>query len=150
MKKFFPLFAVIIVLVLAVCSFHIIPTGYTGVKTSFGQIQKTTIQSGKLNFCMLITKPSSRSPLHRKMQIRRRSRVKPPLPSSGVEAVDRNRSAIERRGSRGQNGQTDDLHFSTRMGGNFWTANHKYCTGWHFAAGALCRKLGCTPAGSRN
>ena len=63
MKKFFPLFAVIIVLVLAVCSFHIIPTGYTGVKTSFGQIQKTTIQSGKLNFCMLITKPSSRSPL---------------------------------------------------------------------------------------
>lgn len=52
--------------------------------------------------------------------------------------------------SRGQNGQTDDLHFSTRMGGNFWTANHKYCTGWHFAAGALCRKLGCTPAGSRN
>ena len=60
MKKFFPLFAVIIVLVLAVCSFHIIPTGYTGVKTSFGQIQKTTIQSGKLNFCMLITKPSSR------------------------------------------------------------------------------------------
>lgn len=52
MKKFFPLFAVIIVLVLAVCSFHIIPTGYTGVKTSFGQIQKTTIQSGKLNFCI--------------------------------------------------------------------------------------------------
>ena len=42
MKKIFPLFAVIIVLVLAVCSFHIIPTGYTGVKTSFGQIQKTT------------------------------------------------------------------------------------------------------------
>ena len=38
MKKIFPLFAVIIVLVLAVCSFHIIPTGYTGVKTSFGQI----------------------------------------------------------------------------------------------------------------
>lgn len=46
MKKIFPLFAVIIVLVLAVCSFHIIPTGYTGVKTSFGQIQETTIQSG--------------------------------------------------------------------------------------------------------
>lgn len=40
MKKIFPLFAVIIVLVLAVCSFHIIPTGYTGVKTSFGQIQE--------------------------------------------------------------------------------------------------------------
>ena len=43
MKKIFPLFAVIIVLVLAVCSFHIIPTGYTGVKTSFGQIQKTSL-----------------------------------------------------------------------------------------------------------
>ena len=52
MKKIFPLFAVIIVLVLAICSFHIIPTGYTGVKTSFGQIQETTIQSGKLNFCI--------------------------------------------------------------------------------------------------
>ena len=52
MKKIFPLFAVIIVLVLAVCSFSIIPTGYTGVKTSFGQIQETTIQSGKLNFCI--------------------------------------------------------------------------------------------------
>ena len=52
MKKIFPLFAVIIVLVLAVCSFHIIPTGYTGVKTSFGQIKETTIQSGKLNFCI--------------------------------------------------------------------------------------------------
>ena len=52
MKKIFPLFAVIIVLVLAICSFSIIPTGYTGVKTSFGQIQETTIQSGKLNFCI--------------------------------------------------------------------------------------------------
>ena len=52
MKKIFLLFAVIIVLLLAVCSFHIIPTGYTGVKTSFGQIQETTIQSGKLNFCI--------------------------------------------------------------------------------------------------
>ena len=52
MKRIFPVFAVIIVLVLSVCSFHIIPTGYTGVKTSFGQIQETTIQSGKLNFCI--------------------------------------------------------------------------------------------------
>lgn len=60
MKKIFPLFAVIIVLVLAVCSFHIIPTGYTGVKTSFGQIKETT---------MPITKPSSRSPLHSRTQI---------------------------------------------------------------------------------
>ena len=47
MKKFFPLFAVIIVLVLAVCSFHIIPTGYTGVKTSFGQIQKPPLPRQK-------------------------------------------------------------------------------------------------------
>ena len=50
MKKIFPLFAVIIVLVLAVCSFSIIPTGYTGVKTSFGQIQQEPIQSGTVNF----------------------------------------------------------------------------------------------------
>ena len=59
MKKIFPLFAVIIVLVLAICSFHIIPTGYTGVKTSFGQIQETTIQSGKLNFCIIPTSTCS-------------------------------------------------------------------------------------------
>lgn len=51
MKKIIPLFAFILVVFLAVCSFSIIPTGYTGVKTSFGQIQETTIQSGKLNFC---------------------------------------------------------------------------------------------------
>ena len=98
MKKFFPLFAVIIVLVLAVCSFHIIPTGYTGVKTSFGQIQKTTIQSGKLNFCMLITKPSSRSPLHSRMQISRRSRVKPPLPRQ--KRISRWQSPMQRRKPR--------------------------------------------------
>lgn len=52
MKKIIPLFAFILVVFLAVCSFSIIPTGYTGVKTSFGQIQETTIQSGKLNFCI--------------------------------------------------------------------------------------------------
>ena len=46
MKKIIPLFAFILVVFLAVCSFSIIPTGYTGVKTSFGQIQETTIQSG--------------------------------------------------------------------------------------------------------
>ena len=33
-------------------SFTIVPTGYTGVKTSFGQIKEETIQSGKLNFCI--------------------------------------------------------------------------------------------------
>lgn len=38
MKKIIPLIAFVIVLILAVCSFSIIPTGYTGVKTSFGQI----------------------------------------------------------------------------------------------------------------
>ena len=38
MKKIIPLFAFILVVFLIVCSFHIIPTGYIGVKTSFGQI----------------------------------------------------------------------------------------------------------------
>lgn len=33
----------------ASCSFVVIPTGYTGVKSSFGQIQQTTLQNG-LNF----------------------------------------------------------------------------------------------------
>ena len=57
MKKHrvFSLFTVIFVAFLLFQSVTIVPTGYTGVKTSFGQIQKTTIQSGKLNFCMLIT-----------------------------------------------------------------------------------------------
>lgn len=35
-----------IVLAFAVNSFTIIPSGYTGVKTTFGQIQETTIQNG--------------------------------------------------------------------------------------------------------
>ena len=72
MKKIFPLCAVIIILVLAVCSFHIIPTGYTGVKTSFGQIQEITIQSGKLNFCI----PFVQS-IHKVNTSRRRSGAKP-------------------------------------------------------------------------
>lgn len=79
MKKFFPLFAVIIVLVLAVCSFHIIPTGYTGVKTSFGQIQKTTIQSGKLNFCIPFVQSIHK--VNNKQRVstsKRRSGAKPP------------------------------------------------------------------------
>ena len=52
MKKscVFPLFAVIVIAFLLIRSLTIVPTGYTGVKTSFGQIQETTIQSGKLNF----------------------------------------------------------------------------------------------------
>lgn len=46
----FSLFTVIFVAFLLFRSVTIVPTGYTGVKTSFGQIQETTIQSGKLNF----------------------------------------------------------------------------------------------------
>ena len=42
-------FAIFCVLVL-VFNLHIIPTGYTGVKTSFGQIQEEPVQSGKLIF----------------------------------------------------------------------------------------------------
>lgn len=42
--------ALVILLILGILSVHIIPTGYTGVKTSFGQIQETAIQSGKVNF----------------------------------------------------------------------------------------------------
>ena len=80
MKKIFPLFAVIIVLVLAVCSFHIIPTGYTGVKTSFGQIQETTIQSGKLNFCIPFVQSSTRSTTSSRISTsKHRSGAKPPI-----------------------------------------------------------------------
>lgn len=52
MKKHrvFSLFTVIFVAFLLFQSVTIVPTGYTGVKTSFGQIQEATIQSGKLNF----------------------------------------------------------------------------------------------------
>lgn len=52
MKKHrvFSLFTVIFVAFLLLQSVTIVPTGYTGVKTSFGQIQEATIQSGKLNF----------------------------------------------------------------------------------------------------
>ena len=39
----------IILLILGILSVHIIPTGYTGVKTSFGQIQQEPIQSGTVN-----------------------------------------------------------------------------------------------------
>ena len=49
MKKHrvFSLFTVIFVAFLLFRSVTIVPTGYTGVKTSFGQIQETTIQSGR-------------------------------------------------------------------------------------------------------
>lgn len=44
--KYAAISAVGIVLAFAVNSFTIIPSGYTGVKTTFGQIQETTIQNG--------------------------------------------------------------------------------------------------------
>lgn len=53
MKKFkigAAIVAVILVLVVAVTNITIIPTGYTGVKTSFGQVQLEEIKSGQLNF----------------------------------------------------------------------------------------------------
>lgn len=53
MKKFkigAAIIAVILVLVVAVTNITIIPTGYTGVKTSFGQVQSEEIKSGQLNF----------------------------------------------------------------------------------------------------
>lgn len=44
------IFLFVMLVVLLITSIHIIPIGYTGVKTSFGQIQEETIRSGKLNF----------------------------------------------------------------------------------------------------
>ena len=53
MKKFKiigSIIAIVLILVLAITNITIIPTGYTGVKTSFGQVQETEIKSGQLNF----------------------------------------------------------------------------------------------------
>ena len=53
MKKFKiigSIVAIVLILVLAITNITIIPTGYTGVKTSFGQVQETEIKSGQLNF----------------------------------------------------------------------------------------------------
>ena len=44
--KYAAITAIGIILALVVNSFTIIPSGYTGVKTTFGQIQETTIQNG--------------------------------------------------------------------------------------------------------
>lgn len=49
-KVLIAIVAVIAVVVVAVSSITIVPTGYTGVKTSFGQVQSEPIPSGKLNF----------------------------------------------------------------------------------------------------
>lgn len=38
------------VVILLAASIHIIPTGYTGVKTSFGQIQEEPVRSGSVSF----------------------------------------------------------------------------------------------------
>lgn len=46
----FGVFLVLVLLILLISSVHIIPTGYTGVKTSFGQIQEEPIRSGSVNF----------------------------------------------------------------------------------------------------
>ena len=43
----------------------------------------------------------------------------------------------------GETVKKEDLHFSTRVGWNIWTADYKYSTGGYLTAGALCRKLGC-------
>lgn len=53
MKNKFAIIAIVVelILIIAISSFHIVPTGYTGVKTSFGQIRNENIQSGKLVFC---------------------------------------------------------------------------------------------------
>ena len=53
MKKFkiiVSIVVIVLILVLAITNITIIPTGYTGVKTSFGQVQETEIKSGQLNF----------------------------------------------------------------------------------------------------
>ena len=36
----------VLVLILLACSYTIIPTGYTGVRTTFGQIDSKTVQNG--------------------------------------------------------------------------------------------------------
>ena len=41
-----------IVIVLALNTVYIIPTGYTGVKTSFGKISENTLESGSINFAV--------------------------------------------------------------------------------------------------
>lgn len=42
--------AILLLVIVLITSMTIIPTGYTGVKTSFGQIQEETISSGRLIF----------------------------------------------------------------------------------------------------
>lgn len=42
--------AILLLVIVLITSMTIIPTGYTGVKTSFGQVQEETIPSGRLIF----------------------------------------------------------------------------------------------------
>lgn len=54
---------VAIILFIVSCSFTIIPTGYTGVRTTFGQINDTTVQNGfnwKLPFVQSIEKVNNK------------------------------------------------------------------------------------------
>lgn len=52
MKRSSIVAVVAIAIAVAANSLCIIPTGYTGVKASFGQVQEDTVQSGKLNVCI--------------------------------------------------------------------------------------------------
>lgn len=52
MKRSSIVAVVAIAIAVAANSLCIIPTGYTGVKTSFGQVQENAVQSGKLNVCV--------------------------------------------------------------------------------------------------
>lgn len=52
MKRSSIVAVVAIAIAVAANSLCIIPTGYTGVKTSFGQVQEDTVQSGRLNVCI--------------------------------------------------------------------------------------------------
>ena len=61
MKKIFPLFMVIIVLVLAVCSFHIIPTGYTGVKPVLARSRRLPSRAASSTSAFLLCRASTRS-----------------------------------------------------------------------------------------
>lgn len=57
-----PIIIAIVLFVLS-CSFTIIPTGYTGVRTTFGQINNTTVQNGfnwKLPFVQSIEKVNNK------------------------------------------------------------------------------------------
>lgn len=49
-KNLIRLVIVALLVLILICNLHIIPTGFTGVKTSFGQIQEQPVQSGRVIF----------------------------------------------------------------------------------------------------